>query len=458
MIDGTVDNINNSVSISLATTESCLNLTAEERDPAKGKEQAYINLTMQLDPYQPVNIVFPRSSGRTFRKEWYKSYEWLEYSQELDAAFCFYCRAFPTIGMETAFISCGFKKWGKATQRFSIHQKSNSHKEALCKVVGYKQSLSSYGNIIGLIDKNHSKVVSDNRNYLKNILETLLYCAKQGIAIRGHDENFKSLNKEILSAGIFNILIDETQDLSRHEQVSVFIRYVHNLEPKEVFLGFYRTNSTDGESLVDLIKEVLKLNALKIENIRGQCYDGAASMRGAYKGVQARIRKENSLAVDVHCYAHILNLCLVDLAKQKACVRNMTPKTLKTLCETRWSCHYEALRSVFHNLTAVIDTLAEIAESDREFGSDAAALLKSIQTFEFIFSLILLEDVLLKTNVLSKYLQSTTFNYGLVSQMVKETIKSFEELRTDENFQKVWDKAAIFSQKIMVLVSLIYHE
>lgn len=30
--------------------------------------------------------------------------------------------------------------------------------------------------------------------------------------------------------------------------------------------------------------------------------------------------------------------------------------------------------------------------------------------------------------------------------MVKETIKSFEELRTDENFQKVWDKAAIISE------------
>jgi len=129
---------------------------------------------MQLGPYQPVNIVFPRSSGRTFRQEWYKSYEWLEYSEELDSAFCFYCRASPTIGMETAFISCGFEKWGKATRRFSIHQKSNSHKEALCKVVGYKQSLSSSGNIIGLIDKNHSKVVSDNRNYLKNKIKVTL--------------------------------------------------------------------------------------------------------------------------------------------------------------------------------------------------------------------------------------------------------------------------------------------
>lgn len=38
--------------------------------------------------------------------------------------------------METAFISCEFKKWGKATKLFVIHQKSNYHKEALCKVVG----------------------------------------------------------------------------------------------------------------------------------------------------------------------------------------------------------------------------------------------------------------------------------------------------------------------------------
>jgi len=68
-------------------------------------------------------------------------------------------------------------------------------------------------------------------------------------------------------------------------------------------------------------------------------------------------------------------------------------------------------------------------------------------TFEFIFSLILMEDVLLKTiNILSKYLQSTLLNYGLASRMVKETIKSFEELRTDENFQKVWEKAAIISE------------
>lgn len=53
-------------------------------------------------------------------------------------------------------------------------------------------------------------------------------------------------------------------------------------------------------------------------------------MRGTYKGVQARIRAENNLAIYLHCNAHVLNLCLVDFAKQISCVRNMFG-TLRTL-------------------------------------------------------------------------------------------------------------------------------
>lgn len=46
-------------------------------------------------------------------------------------------------------------------------------------------------------------------------------------------------------------------------------------------------------------------------------------MRGTYNGVQAKIPKLNPLSFYVHCYAHILNLCLVNLTKQVACVRNI---------------------------------------------------------------------------------------------------------------------------------------
>lgn len=114
----------------------------------------------------------------------------------MDSAFCFFCRAFPTVGAEGTFTTSGFKKWGKAIEKFNVHQKINAHKEAQAKVLGYKQSLlSNSGSIIGLIDKHHSTVVTENREYLKCILKTLLYCSKQGIAIRGHNEESESLNK-----------------------------------------------------------------------------------------------------------------------------------------------------------------------------------------------------------------------------------------------------------------------
>lgn len=80
----------------------------------------------------------------------------------------------------------------------------------------------------------------------------------------------------------------------------------------ENFIGFYKTEKVDGETLSYLLKNTLQGLGLKIENMRGQCYDGAASMRGSFSGVAKRIHDENKLALYAHCYAHILlNMCVV---------------------------------------------------------------------------------------------------------------------------------------------------
>lgn len=100
------------------------NLNTNEYDPANGEKQAYVCLSMKLGPYQPTNITFSRSLDRSFRQEWYKIFEWLEYSVKLDSAFAFF------VGAEGTFTTSGFKKWGKAIEKFNIHQKSNAHKEA----------------------------------------------------------------------------------------------------------------------------------------------------------------------------------------------------------------------------------------------------------------------------------------------------------------------------------------
>ncbi|XP_026821283.1 zinc finger MYM-type protein 1-like [Rhopalosiphum maidis] len=453
------------------TTNTLLISDNLNRDPGHKNTNALILFSSGFGPYQPNNIIFPQHLGRKFRTEWYTSFPWIEYSPSSNSAYCFYCRVFPSKTSDPTFVSVGFKQWSKASfKSFPQHEKSFGHKEASAKLAGYKNSKKS-GSIISKVNTHHQQIVADNRAYLKCILDSLLFCARQGIAIRGHRVDEDSSNKgnflelltlrakdndiiqryfiekektfryvsgdytntfleylanivieniidNVIAAGIFSIIVDETQDLSRHEQVAIIIRYAtKDLSPAEVFLGFYKTENTDGETLSMLIKSTLVSHGLKIENLRGQCYDGAASMRGSYKGVQARIKEENHLAMYIHCNAHILNLCLIDLAKQVSYVRNVfgtlntlhnfigasskrhaifekmysvlnistceEPKTLKSLSDTRWSCRLDALKAVLFNFQTVVSTLEDISENDAVYGSDANALLNQWQKKQY---------------------------------------------------------------------------
>ena len=79
---------------------------------------------------------------------------------------------------------------------------------------------------------------------------------------------------------------------------------------------------TDGESLYQLVQDILSKFQLSIGQVVAQCYDGAANMRGSYKGVATRIKRDNPKAIYIHCNGHILNLVLVDAAKMVIAARN----------------------------------------------------------------------------------------------------------------------------------------
>ena len=160
-------------------------------------------------------------------------------------------------------------------------------------------------------------------------------------------------------------------------------------------------------------------------------------MCGGYKGVAARVRAINKRAMYIHCYGHVLNLVLVDSAKEVPFARNTlgiisglhnfinaTAKryavferiqkdfcskvtTLKNLSDTRWSCRAEALSAVKGRFEEIVKCLEEIAENDAPCGAQADLLLKSVCTFDFVFNLFVLSHIFSTTNILSKYLQST---------------------------------------------------
>ena len=103
--------------------------------------------------------------------------------------------------------------------------------------------------------------------------------------------------------------MDGTQDHAGKEQQSVCIRYTTtNLEVEEVFVSLHEPAGTTGQSLSNMLLEVLSGLSLSTENLRGQSFDGAANMAGIYNKCQAFIRNFQPLAEYFHCSAHCANL------------------------------------------------------------------------------------------------------------------------------------------------------
>lgn len=174
-----------------------------EDDPASDIKGAYDKVLQNKGPFQPKDIKFEVNKNRSFLITWYDLYPWLEYSPTSQAAYCYSCRAFPNLTnkacrgqhTEPAFVNDGFKNWPKAIRSFNKHQSSFPHKESTVKIAGLKSTVI-VGDVTAQINKQYSIEVENNRLYFNCMLDSLLYCCRQGITVRGHREDDNSLNNK----------------------------------------------------------------------------------------------------------------------------------------------------------------------------------------------------------------------------------------------------------------------
>ena len=121
--------------------------------------------------------------------------------------------------------------------------------------------------------------------------------------------------EEVKTSGQFALIVDETKDVSKTEQISFVLRYFYNESVYESFLMFQAAEYLDTRSLKKIFDCLDDLGLDYEQNLVGRCYDGASVISGKNSGVAARIQEDCKQAVYVHCYAHKLNLVLVDVAK-----------------------------------------------------------------------------------------------------------------------------------------------
>ncbi|XP_053323828.1 zinc finger MYM-type protein 1-like [Spea bombifrons] len=345
------------------TKRKCISLPADEQ---KTLRTAVVPNQPDYKTIPAQTIVTQKAKKRVlnFQECWYENFPWLHYSFALEGVLCFYCAKAAVLNLthlerntEPAFVCMGFKNWKKAIEKFKKHQSCSAHTYSMKQLLHHKGSQPINAQLSLQIQQQQN----DAWLCLIKIVQTIALLAKQGLPLRGHDDNdgnFKQfllaraddlpylkkwithkmeymspdIQNEILQLlshsvlhlirkkignNAFAVIVDGTQDISGQEQESFCIRYVdQDFYPHEDFIGLYQVDETSGSAIAKIVKDALCRNGLCMSMLRGQTYDGASNMAGKYHGAQALIRQEQPLAIYVHCGAHCTNLVMQAAAHQ----------------------------------------------------------------------------------------------------------------------------------------------
>jgi hypothetical protein len=281
--------------------------------------------------------------------------------------------------------------------------------------------------------------------------------------------------QEVSEAEMFALIVDEARDNSCTEQMSLCIRYVLDTTGVivERFLGFMPLEQLSAESLTGTITQFLAGVGLSIKQCIAQSYDGASVMSGVKNGVQKLIRDATDNPCPyVHCHAHRLNLVLADVAKRVDIVANTvglleaiyTFQSVSTIrhrvfiqsqkdevnllsipqqSDTRWVCKYAGVRYFFSRFGCVIAGLSELMESrNKKEAAEARGLLQQFRSFDIVFALSFLHDLLGITQSLSLQLQSSTLDFGHCRRLIDACLKTVKEKRDDIYFDRIWKEAS----------------
>ena len=289
----------------------------------------------------------------------------------------------------------------------------------------------------------------------------------------------QSLKARLHRSKFFSILCDESCDISKHEQMSVCVRYV-DLEDfviREDFLGFKDVTSTTGEALKNSLEEFLETLGISLEYCRGQGYDGGSNMAGKFKGLQALILKERPLAFYTHCFSHNLNLTvskacsdtlinnmmgvvaqvsafvcgsahraaiLKDAVEESEHVKAEKKKKLKPYCPTRWVERQDSLRNFKQLFHGIYDALEVIKISgDRKSSPNAMAFQAAISRTEFIVPLHIAVFVMSKTRRLSKALQGVDLDFSQALSMIDTVLEALKTIKANAGpeFREIFKEA-----------------
>ncbi|XP_052625693.1 uncharacterized protein LOC111912614 [Lactuca sativa] len=324
-------------------------------------------------------------------------------------------------GGRDAFITEGFDNWSKrGSFRKHMGNIQSYHHNAQEKCDLLLRKNQSIGEVL------HKQTELEKSNYEIRLRATIRSCRfllKNTLPFRGHDETEKSNNKglfiEVLSLirednkKIFKVTLENapkneklTSPTIQKDIVDCFSKEIIKSIcdeigiVKERFIGIVHVLDTYSLILKATIDTVFSNNNLSMTQMRGQGYDGASNMSGAFNGLKSLILNENNYAHYIHCFAHQLQLVVVAVAKkhddvdeffeQLALVVTVICETGKGLNreislvragDTRWGSHFRTIVSLVNLFAEVVAVLKYVKEEGSTLSNRNQAKDMQIQEF-----------------------------------------------------------------------------
>ncbi|XP_074298997.1 uncharacterized protein LOC141629992 [Silene latifolia] len=360
-----------------------------------------------------------------------------------------------------------------------------------------------------LIDNITPEILERNRLKLKVSIVAVRWLTFQHCAFRGHDESLGSLNRgnflefiraiASFSKDVEKVVLENASYTShqiQQEILSIYSDRIRDVIRNEIGDQKYciivdetKDVSKREQMTVGAIENCLLAHKLNIENIRGQGYDGASNMRGEWSGLQALFLKECPYAYYVHCFAHRLQLALIAASRDVISIYQFFSKltfivniiissakrhdqlqaahlavierlielqeletgkgqnqigTIKRAGDTRWGSHLGSLNSLLNMYTAsfsVLQTVIKKGKGAKRGEADKA--YDDMTSFEFVLVLHIMIQILGITNDLCQALQRKSQDILNAIHLVSNTKILIQKLR-DDGWENLLQQVLLF--------------
>ncbi len=179
-------------------------ITIKQHRPLTEQEKYYI-LDHCFIPHSTYSFVNREINGvkRRFQMCWLCKYNGLVYSESTNGGYCKYCVLFATSGPNElgVLVNKPLTNFKKAIEKLNNHFFTKRFHRVAVQVamLFQKVQLNQITSINQQISTLRQERVKQNRLKLRSIVETVVFCGRQGIALRGHRDDHSQVKSTPLS-------------------------------------------------------------------------------------------------------------------------------------------------------------------------------------------------------------------------------------------------------------------